>query len=94
MAGKLQRAKASKQTDHASFLFKLLPPWLRVLTREVETASHEHLAVFTEGPLVRKEQVATKLSPLCKIPPKPLRSGANKDPGENQRHCCNFVTAV
>jgi hypothetical protein len=36
IAGILQRARASRQSDHDSFLFKFLPPWLRVLTREVD----------------------------------------------------------
>lgn len=68
IAGILQRAIASKQSDHPNFLFKLLPPWLRVLSREVQTAYKHLRGCSTKGPLLSKDLIATKRTILAKIP--------------------------
>ena len=56
----------ASKSDHPSFLFKLLPPWLRVLTREFDCYKNTE-KVFAEGSVLRKEQVATKRSLLAQI---------------------------
>ena len=52
------RAITTRQSNHPSFLFKVLPPWLRVFTREDLPSTRTPYGVL-QGPELRKEHVAT-----------------------------------
>jgi hypothetical protein len=89
MAGRLltQRARVNKHSDHASFLFKFVPPF-RVMTREVEALT-QTLTLFT-GP-VEAPKAVIDAATFAKVG---LFRAFSRMDKLSQLKCCNFASAA